>query len=143
MILFKKLVLLLGLLLTTILWFALASPVVAELPPRPPIEPKHEQPQPQGAAIRLWIENSAPSLWTEIQWQDTQGNWHKVDGWRGTLDDDNTKQWWVGPEIFAAGPFRWLVYDTEGGTLVASSLEFYLPVTNRQLIDILLTLPEQ
>jgi hypothetical protein len=74
-------------------------------------------------------------LWTVVQWQDRRGKWHEVEGWRGTLDEierqgdeyEGSKVWWVSKSDFEKGPFRWLVYRTKGGSLVAESDPFSLP----------------
>jgi hypothetical protein len=101
------------------------------LPPRPTPAPT-AVPRPTGERIQLQLENEVdeipPSLWTVVEWQDpTTGDWHIVEGWRGTLDTPTTQTWWVGSELFGAGPFRWQLYAYEDGGLLATSNSFYLP----------------
>lgn len=72
---------------------------------------------------------------TVIQWQDFQGNWHDVEGWRGTLDVSGHKKWWVDQKDFAKGPFRWVVLSSTSEEVLGTSEDFILPVTpNEQLI---------
>jgi hypothetical protein len=108
-------------------------------------------PLPSGARLRLdvefskawnWDENPWHDLWTVIQWSDGQGNWYDVDGWRGNLDVVEQKEerwmgqkeWWVAKEDFNTGPFRWLVYQHEGGPLLAMSESFDLPGNTSQTV---------
>ncbi|MCA9924742.1 MAG: hypothetical protein KC419_00340 [Anaerolineales bacterium] len=112
------------------LLFAVFSPqaTTAALPPRPTVEPaKAKLP---GALIQLQIEGAAlgsEGVWTVVQWVDTFGVWHNVDGWQGTVELDGTQTWWFAEEYLGAGPFRWQVFSTEGGDLLETSDEFNLP----------------
>jgi hypothetical protein len=112
----------------------------APLPPRTPPEPEKPipPPAPSGAQIVLLVQFPEEGLdfqwqelWTVVQWQDLKGNWHDVDGWRGNLDEvtgeEGTKTWWLPNSLSGRGPFRWLVYESEGGGLVATSEPFRLP----------------
>ena len=123
--------------LSSVLWL-MSSPVQAApsvLPPRPTAEPS---PQPEtrsepacGATIQLSVSPASEALWTVVQWQDAWGNWHDVEGWRGTLDElsrgTGTKIWWVARPDYAKGPFRWAVYAHQGGQLLGTSGNFSLP----------------
>jgi hypothetical protein len=148
-----------------VVWTALAVVVLptlpraeaqAEWPPRPetptptlPATPDPADPDgstgAQGGKLALHIEFSsqwpwerAPwqDLWTVVQWQDPQGAWHDVVGWRGELDRVvlgdggrvvGRKVWWVQQRDAGKGPFRWLVYRGEGDLLLARSETFHLP----------------
>ena len=109
----------------------------ADLPPRPTPAPTAVSPieivsAPSGEQIRLNLENEVdeiPSnLWTTVEWQDPNtGDWHMVDGWRGSLDTLTTQTWWVGSDLFGDGPFRWQLYAGEDGELLATSESFDLP----------------
>lgn len=79
-----------------------------------------------GAYIELHIEPDHLIYWTEVQWQDVIGNWHQVEGWRGTSMEGVTR-WFLGEKDFGTGPFRWLVYQQEDGELLVTSASFYLP----------------
>ncbi len=78
-----------------------------------------------------WGEINWQDLWTVVQWQDVQGDWHDVDGWQGGLDEisesTGQKTWWFSKTLAGQGPFRWLVYRNPGGKLLAESESFYLP----------------
>jgi len=123
-----------------------------DLPPRPPITRPTSTPvvvpNPKafsgasGASIQLCLHFpdeglsfSWQALWTTVQWQDAQGQWHDVEGWQGTLDEVQNgvgkKVWWVAEKDLGAGPFRWTVYRREGGEQLAESEPFYLPHAGR------------
>ena len=92
-----------------------------------------------GAPIELLAHASPAQLphwqkvWTVVQWQDVQGNWHDVEGWRGSLDEivagKGRKTWWVYQRDLGKGPFHWQVYLGEGSRLLATSEPFDLPST--------------
>lgn len=142
-----------------------------DLPPRPPTatptdmpvdrptpfptEKPEIRPQPAEPA-EAWIELhcqlpaqslslSWPELWTAVQWQDSDGRWHDVEGWRGKLDQVvngvGKKVWWVAEKDLGTGPFRWVVRRGEGGELLAASAPFHLPGTGeeRQRVGVVLT----
>jgi hypothetical protein len=123
------------------------------LPPRPtdvptatpvPVVPTPTiVPQPtavnEGALIQLVVGRPFPpveKLWTVVQWGDGHGRWYDVDGWRGTLDDVQLKTWWVAPADFGDAPFRWRVYEEEGGRLLATSSSFALPTYTGQVVRV-------
>jgi hypothetical protein len=109
----------------------------APLPPRPTPRPTRTPtpapgptaaPRPRlGAHLVLYVQNALAGLWTIVQWQDGFGDWHDVQGWQGTLDDGYQKRWWVAEKDFATGPFRWALYQGQGGALLDVSASFYLP----------------
>jgi hypothetical protein len=111
-------------------WPPLLTHVGADLPPRKP--PSADQPpddgdvEPDGAHIILQVPSAPAGVWTVVQWQDSAGGWHDIDGWENTLDEGNKRVWWVAPAAFGTGPFRWLVYQSQGGKLLATSDSFYL-----------------
>jgi hypothetical protein len=62
--------------------------------------------------VGSYIELAAPEhagAWSVVQWQDINGNWHDVEGWRGTLDSNGYIRWWVAAKDFGTGPFRWVI----------------------------------
>jgi hypothetical protein len=83
----------------------------------------------QGAYIKLILSENSPLHWTVVEWRDSRGRWQMVEGWQGRVDDsDGTeKVWWVAPEDFSTGPFRWQIYQKKGGNLLSTSSSFYLP----------------
>ncbi len=93
-----------------------------------------------GAMIWLRVQCSAPcqaadvhwqELWTGVQWQDAAGNWHDVEGWRGPLDEvtkgEGRKVWGLSEALYGAGPFRWVVYQSQQGEVLVASESFDLP----------------
>ncbi len=122
-----------------------ASTVTA-LPPRPtpiPTATAAATPgpsSPAGGAIRLRVEGATADMWTMIEWQDAAGGWHLVEGWQGTLEVDHTKSWWVAASDFGRGPFRWVVADRRGGEPRGFSSAFNLPISNRQIVEVTLTI---
>lgn len=93
-----------------------------DLPPRPTLTPTPEN------LTRILLVGGAAyeGGWTIVQWQDKQGNWHDVDGWQGHVRNGWIR-WRVAPKDWGTGPFRWLVYDQKGGTLLAATTSFTLP----------------
>jgi hypothetical protein len=122
----------------------------AKLPPRP--TPKEESGfDASGAPIELRVRFSQveqarrwQELWTVVQWQDTSGNWHDVEGWKGTLDEmvngEGRKVWWVFRADLGKGPFRWAVYRRPSGGLLAQTEVFSLPSADGQAVWITVTL---
>jgi hypothetical protein len=85
-------------------------------------------PQSSLILIRLWHPSTVVRLFrTALNWRSPDGGWHDVESWSGALDDGTQKMWWLAPDLFGKGPFRWLVYQGERGKLLATSDPFYLP----------------
>ena len=85
--------------------------------------------------ITVLIGGLPSSVWIAVQWQDAFG-WHTVAGWQGYPTSVSpqgvlTQQWNIGPELFGSGPFRWAVYDYDGGPLIGVSPNFNMPATSR------------
>lgn len=80
-----------------------------------------------GAFIELQAETLRSGLWTRIQWQDAFSDWHDIEGWQGTFNENRRVLWYVGEEHLGEGPFRWLVYESRGGNVLAVSQPFSLP----------------
>lgn len=119
-----------------------AAPAYAELPPRPEPTAVPDKKPVSGAQIKLVVETAVSHAWTTIQWQDPYtGEWTTVDGWQGTVAADGTQVWWVGSEHFGEGPFRWLLYDEEGGTLLDMSAAFDMPTYNKQVLTVTIPAP--
>ncbi|HBY97187.1 MAG TPA: hypothetical protein DEP84_25125 [Chloroflexi bacterium] len=93
----------------------------------PPRDEDDETKPPAGAHIELQVQGAFGEEWTVVQWQDYNAGWHDVEGWRGTLDEGGRKRWWVAPEDFGTGPFRWVIYQRQGDEPRAESESFYLP----------------
>ncbi len=86
-----------------------------------------------GARILLQATPTHEGLWTMVQWQDAQGNWNDIEGWSGAIERAY-KRWWVGPDLYGHGPFRWVVYDHKGGRVLATSPGFNLPESHDQMV---------
>jgi len=118
--------LLLGLFIGTL---APATPAYADLPPRPMLPPEEDDDElarPVVAPLILSTDPNRNDLWSVVQWQDAQGGWQDVTGWRGTVVKGRTI-WWVEQKDFGKGPYRWVVLQGEGGALMATSQPFNLP----------------
>ncbi|MEE8391582.1 MAG: hypothetical protein V3S14_12410 [Anaerolineae bacterium] len=98
---------------------------------------------PAGAFIELRLEPGRADVWTVVQWQDAFGGWHDVTGWQGTLDEiadrKGRKVWWVAEKDLRTGPFRWVVYQGQGGVFLAASASFYLPDVAGETVNVQLS----
>lgn len=94
-----------------------------------------------GAYIRLEIMPEGLVYWTEIEWQDGLGDWHKVDGWRGSTTNDQI-QWFVGSELLGSGPFRWLVFSEENEMLLGVTNQFCMPSNSGDIQILTINLDE-
>lgn len=108
----------------------LDPPLLPERPiPNPTIE-EDAPPQPERhpcAHIQLRVKDADPlGLWTMVQWQDGEDAWHDVAGWQGPLEAGQ-KAWWLSAELFGAGPFRWVIYQSPDGPVAGVSQSFWLP----------------
>ena len=138
-----------GILLLAIAGVAvLRSPAAqADLPPRPTVTPTVTStpvlsplPTPsstsrvlqklEGGHIRL--DTPFDRVWSVVQWQDSSGQWHDVEGWRG-YTRHGSKRWWVAPRDFGTGPFRWVV-TLDNGAGVIVSVPFMLPASSGEII---------
>ena len=125
------------LLVPFLLAFSAPNSITAGLPPRPTPEPvKSKHP---GAYIELQLSGAtvgSDGVWTIVQWVDEFGEWHDVAGWQGTVELDGSQTWWVAPDDMGKGPFRWQVYASQNGDLLATSDEFVLPEERRFVLII-------
>lgn len=127
----------------------LVQPVLVQagpdLPPRePPATPKPDKKKdkadkPQGAYIELQLQPSQAGLWTAVQWQDSAGGWHNVEGWQGP-PEGSSRQWWVEAKDFGKGPFRWTVTRGPGGPMAGVSASFNLPAGAGQQVQVIVVL---
>lgn len=66
-----------------------------------------------------------------------------MDGWQGTLDEGDQKMWWLAPDLFGKGLFRWVVYQsTRGEKLLVTSDPFYLPYAEGEKLWVEVSLSE-
>jgi len=128
------------------LWAGRMSPVQAEssLPSRATPTPAPSAPAtdddddddddtPQGAYIELYMPGGT---WATVQWQDSAGRWHDVEGWRGSLDPTGTQHWWVDQKDFGKSLFRWQVMQGSGGSVIGVSQPFTLPIRPYQVVTV-------
>lgn len=104
------------------------------LPSRPKPDRAAEAERPVGAYIELRVQPAQAGLWSVVQWQDAAGNWHDVEGWRGTVE--GVRVWWVAEADFGKGPFRWVIYQGQDGPRLATSTPFNLPSEANQTVQI-------
>ena len=115
------------------------------LPPRPPLPSGGgggDADSLTGAIIELTVSGAPAGAWAVVQWQDSTGGWHDVEGWRGMLDESGTKRWWVAPGDFGTGPFQWVIAQGIEGTQLAVSDPFTLPGPASQILQVSLSMPE-
>jgi len=126
-------------------WPPLPTQAGPELPnratPTPFVPPLHP---PGSESIELWVQDAPAGVWTVVQWQDGLRDWHDVEGWQGTLDEANDnegkKVWWFDKDDFGGELFRWLIYQQQDGSLLATSESFYLPTTTGEAIRVDVTI---
>ncbi len=116
-------------------------PPPATATPKPTSVPQPSQARPAaGATIELLVQPTSETvwqtyfwqdLWTVVQWWGLLGIWYDVTGWQGNLnqivDGAGQKTWWVDETNFSKGPFRWALYQNQGGPLLSTSESFHLP----------------
>ncbi len=94
-------------------------------------------PSGSGSKIATLIGGLPSTVWIAVQWLDGYGVWHTVDGWQGSPSSVSQEgvlfqDWAIGPELLGKGPFRWIVYDFYGGTVIGVSPNFNMPTVSRQ-----------
>lgn len=90
---------------------------------------------PVGAYIELNMPNPSVGAWSVVQWQDANGDWQTVEGWQGVVDN-GYRRWWVAAKDFGKGPFRWAVFNSPGGSLIAASDPFSLPALPNNVVRV-------
>ena len=125
-------------------WPLLIAKAGPTLPPRK-VPPSNVQPGsdnddddggPVGAYIELHTQPVMPGVWSVVQWQDSDGHWHNVDGWQGDLDSTGTRRWWVEAKDFNTGPFRWQIFNGPDDQLLATSTTFTLPHEANKVLEV-------
>lgn len=119
--------------------------------PRPTITPIPRPTLPTDSSTRQDVEGSQSSarivlqwesepitatLSTVVQWQDTGGNWHNIDGWKGQFDNQHQVRWWVAPQHFRTGPYQWVIFSDsdDADKILWVSDPFYLPDSGQTLV---------
>jgi hypothetical protein len=122
-----------------------AAPALSVTPLENPVDTQMAvqllYPKLAGAFIELQAEPLWPGLWTRLQWQDAFGAWHDIEGWQGSFNPDQRVLWYVGAEQLGEGPFRWLVYESQEGDLLAVSQSFDLPSRGGEVLHVEVSLP--
>ncbi len=92
---------------------------------------------PQLSYIELFASSAPAGAWSAVQWQDPQGGWHDVEGWRGVLGSGGYQRWTVEAKDFGKGPFRWQVrHGGPKGTPLSTSEFFTLPAEANETLQI-------
>lgn len=106
--------------------------------PTPPSDDEEDD-RPVGAYIELHVPTAPAEAWAIVQWQDSAGDWHDVEGWSGTLDERGNWRWWVDARDFGKGPFRWAVTQGDAGPQWGVSQSFWLPATAGETVQVIVT----
>lgn len=113
------------------------SQVHAKLPPRPTKTPvsqeKESTPEPLAGTIMLNMQPVRDGLWSVVQWYDSDEQWHDVEGWSGTVVGGKTI-WWVEQGHWGKTPYRWVVFQEQGGAQLGISESFTLPDSGKTLV---------
>ncbi len=93
------------------------------------------------AYIELFATSAPAGAWSVVQWQDPQGGWHDVEGWRSVLGSGGYQRWTVEAKDFGTGPFRWQVRQSgPEGTVLGVSEPFNLPAGANQVGQVQISL---
>jgi hypothetical protein len=95
---------------------------------------------PPVAYIELSVLPVPAGAWSVVQWQDSAGNWHDVEGWRGSLPENGIQRWVVEAKDFNTGPFRWVVRQGQSGSTAGMSNPFNLPAGANETVRVIVTL---
>lgn len=137
----STLAILIGIILAILPSLAFQTSVTTdEPPPRPPTATPIV-----GTRIILSFDDQSrcsQAWWTAVQWQDEFGMWNDVEGWQGTFDQNCQVVWWLGPEHYGTGPFRWVVFDSvEREQELTTSKVFNLPSNSYVHLEVEVTVP--
>lgn len=122
-------------------WPVLPVQAGPTLPPRNVPAPNNDDDHDGGSSPLLaFIELHAPAAaagsWSVVQWQDSAGNWHDVEGWRGLLES-GYQRWTVEAKDFNTGLFRWQVRQGgPDGPVLDTSEPFNLPAGAYELVSV-------
>ena len=141
----RSALILIGFLAIAILYISLPISAEAALPPRPTLTPTPapaatptpvaQAPLPVQETLLLYAGPGYDGAWAVVQWQGSDGVWHDVEGWQAHVRGGQVR-WRVAEKDFDTGPFRWVVYDKEGGRLRAMSASFTLPTSDSQTVTV-------
>lgn len=116
-----------------------STPGLPERPTAVAIETPDKPNDEVGAFLELTVEVQEAGFWSVVQWQDGNGYWHDVEGWRAEVVPDYVIRWWVAPRDLESGPFRWIVYKGEVSERVIYQISqpFNLP-SGGQVLELVL-----
>jgi hypothetical protein len=92
------------------------------------------------AYIELQVQPALSGAWSVVQWQDSAGNWHDVEGWRSSLPESGIQRWVVEAKDFNTGPFQWVVRQGQLGSTAGMSNPFNLPAGANETVRVAVTL---
>jgi hypothetical protein len=100
----------------------------------------NDRSNPLVAFIELQASSASAGSWSVVQWQDSDGNWHDVEGWRSVLGSDGYQRWTVEAKDFNTGLFRWQVRQGgPDGAVLGTSQTFNLPANALEVVTVSLT----
>jgi hypothetical protein len=125
-----------------VVWPVLSVQAGPTLPPRNVPTPNNDDDDDGGgsspllAFIELHAPTAAAGSWSVVQWQDSAGNWHDVEGWRGLLEG-GYQRWTVEAKDFNTGLFRWQVRQGgPDGPVLNISEPFDLPAGAYEVVAV-------
>ncbi len=140
------------------LLFGLTWPVLLTQagPTLPPIDPPAPPPPgpsddddsddgddtPPIAYIELQLQSAPAGAWSGVQWQDTAGGWHDVEGWQSSLPATGIQRWVVEAKDLNTGPFRWVVMRGRSGSIAGISDSFNLPAGANETVPVMVALQQ-
>ncbi len=87
--------------------------------------------------IELFASSAPAGAWSVVQWQDPQGDWHDVAGWRGELGSGGYQRWTVEAKDFGTGLFRWQVRQSgPDGSALSTTKPFTLPAGANETLQL-------
>lgn len=124
--------------------FLFSPGVFADTPPRPELTPTPHPttiPVPtvapsqssQSAAIILTLSDPDLAYWTSVQWLDEEDEWQDASGWQSDFNENGMVVWAVAAKDYGTGPYRWVIYTEEDGTVHSTTDLFYLPESKRNV----------
>lgn len=90
------------------------------------------------ATLLLKVTKAQAGLGSVVQWQNAQGQWLDIEGWRGAVNHGKTI-WWVEPKDWGKAHYRWVVYEAASGKIMATSQPFSLPKQRGEVLTVTLT----
>ena len=91
------------------------------------------------AGITLIVDGDVGGIETAVEWLDEDENWNTVEGWRSPFNAYKQVTWAVAANDFGKGPFRWVI--SQDGVTIESSSDFYLPLSNSEVVTIHVDIP--